>query len=638
MAKQKKIYKQKFNPLVSIIIPVYNGEKYLGEAIDSALAQTYKNIEIIVVNDGSQDNTEKLALSYGKKIRYYSKANGGVASALNYGINKSKGEYISWLSHDDKYLKIKIEKQISALNNLEDKKTIIFSNVEYINAKGEIISKSDITKNISNKALCNDILPVLRGVVNGCATMINKSCFNEIGLFNEDLKTANDYEMWFRLFEFFPSCFLKEHLIQYRIHSNQGTYNNIDYLKESDDLWSKIISDLTIEKIIKFTEDPFNEIMSLYYRMKEAKYLTSTQKASDLAKIIYSKNKTMISVIMPCYNEELYIKQSIESILNQTYTNFELIIIDDKSTDNSYTIAKNYSEKDFRVKVYKNNNSKGVAGALNTALSYANGKYITRQDADDLSSPDRLMMQKNIFHKYINLGYCATNIYSIDECDKILDNNYRIPIGPIEFEVAFLNPIPNATIMYKNELIKKYNLIFNKYKSAEDYDFLIRFIISTKSKGFFLTEKLYAYRILDDSLFHSNKNFTIKLSYKLGLEYYKNIYPEADIKSYDLLQRFINRKFTTEDYNNKLYIYYNFIPKCEKFFNWKKTDIEKAMKYVVIDPDLFPIEKQIIISTNKKPTVLNKITHKISYYYKINGLLKTFFWLLLLPIKKMRNR
>jgi glycosyltransferase involved in cell wall biosynthesis len=77
-----------FRPKVSIIIPVYNGENYLHEAIDSALAQTYKNIEILVINDGSTDNTEKIALAYKDNINYFFKSNGGQSSALNFGIDK----------------------------------------------------------------------------------------------------------------------------------------------------------------------------------------------------------------------------------------------------------------------------------------------------------------------------------------------------------------------------------------------------------------------------------------------------------------------------------------------------------------------------------------------------------------------
>jgi len=104
----------KDNPFVSIVIPVYNGAKYLSDAIESAINQTYPNIEILVINDGSQDNnaTDKVARAYGNKINYYTKENGGVASALNLGISKMKGEYFSWLSHDDWYLPDKIRKEI----------------------------------------------------------------------------------------------------------------------------------------------------------------------------------------------------------------------------------------------------------------------------------------------------------------------------------------------------------------------------------------------------------------------------------------------------------------------------------------------------------------------------------------------
>lgn len=99
-----------YKPLVSIIIPVYNGSNYLEESINSALAQTYRNIEVIVVNDGSTDGgaTERIALSYGDRIRYFYKENGGVSTALNLGLEKMKGEWFSWLSHDDLYLPEKL--------------------------------------------------------------------------------------------------------------------------------------------------------------------------------------------------------------------------------------------------------------------------------------------------------------------------------------------------------------------------------------------------------------------------------------------------------------------------------------------------------------------------------------------------
>ena len=125
-----------FNPKVSIVIPVYNGSDYLEEAIESALNQTYKNIEVIIVNDGSNDNgkTEGVAQSFGHRITYFVKDNGGVASALNYGCEKMTGDFFSWLSHDDVYYPNKIEKQVEYLQSIKDKNIVLYSDFEIIDA------------------------------------------------------------------------------------------------------------------------------------------------------------------------------------------------------------------------------------------------------------------------------------------------------------------------------------------------------------------------------------------------------------------------------------------------------------------------------------------------------------------------
>ena len=130
-----------FNPLVTIVIPVYNGGNFMREAIDSALAQTYRNIEVVVVNDGSIDNgvTDSIATSYGNRIRYFVKPNGGCASALNHGIENMRGEYFSWLSHDDVYLPEKIEHQIQILESIDDKLTIIYGGYEVIDSNSKAL-------------------------------------------------------------------------------------------------------------------------------------------------------------------------------------------------------------------------------------------------------------------------------------------------------------------------------------------------------------------------------------------------------------------------------------------------------------------------------------------------------------------
>ena len=134
---------KEIHPLVSIVVPVYNGTNYVRQAIDSALAQTYSNIEIIVVNDGSTDDgeTERVVRAYGDKVRYFNKSNGGVSSALNLGIHEMKGEYFSWLSHDDEYYPQKIEQQMNLLSEYETGKYLALCGTEFIDTQGKVLDK-----------------------------------------------------------------------------------------------------------------------------------------------------------------------------------------------------------------------------------------------------------------------------------------------------------------------------------------------------------------------------------------------------------------------------------------------------------------------------------------------------------------
>jgi len=225
-----------FHPLVSIVIPVYNGSNYLREAIDSALAQTYDNIEILVVNDGSTDNTEEIAKSYGNKIRYFAKENGGTSTALNLGIENMRGEYFSWLSHDDLYYPQKIARSVEELSKLEDKKTIIISELEIINENYEKIHTTKYNEHMySYPSRKNSYLyPVIYDKTHGCTHLISKVVFDKVGLFDEKWLVAHDFEFYYRAFAKFPHKLIPEVLITARDSSNrQGkklhTRGNIEY-------------------------------------------------------------------------------------------------------------------------------------------------------------------------------------------------------------------------------------------------------------------------------------------------------------------------------------------------------------------------------------------------------------------------
>ena len=243
-----------FYPKVSIVIPVYNGANYMRDAIDSALEQTYKNIEVIVVNDGSNDNgkTDRIAKSYGDKIRYFSKPNGGVATALNLGIEKMEGEYFSWLSHDDVYCTKKIEHQIAELEKLINKKIVVAGCVDIVDEHLKTLYRIDPFKKYHDYQLENGCFALMRGCINGCALLIHRELFSERGVFDESLLTTQDYDLFFRLFTNNKILFLKTFDVKSRSHPEQGSKKLLDFhIKECNELWKKMVDSLSEADMIK---------------------------------------------------------------------------------------------------------------------------------------------------------------------------------------------------------------------------------------------------------------------------------------------------------------------------------------------------------------------------------------------------
>jgi glycosyltransferase involved in cell wall biosynthesis len=209
-------------PKVTIVVPVYNGANFLAEAINSALAQTYPNIEIIVVNDGSDDHgaTDRIARSFGDRIRYVVQPNGGVAAALNLAIREMHGAYFSWLSHDDLYVPDKIAQQMRRMAEQPDAKIIVYS--DYAIFSGH--PRSAVAVHLQN-------IPaeqfrwwlMTASALHGCTPLIPRQAFVELGGFNEALRTTQDYDLWFRLAAQYRFIHLPQVLVQARGHAKQGT-------------------------------------------------------------------------------------------------------------------------------------------------------------------------------------------------------------------------------------------------------------------------------------------------------------------------------------------------------------------------------------------------------------------------------
>ena len=238
-----------FAPLVSIVIPVYNGARYLPEAIDSALGQTYKNIEVVVVNDGSSDEgkTEAVALSFGDRIRYYHKPNGHVASALNFGIRHMRGDYFSWLSHDDLYKPTKIETQVHAIARLGPK-TVVYGDFETLDQVSQIVTPVR-TDDVSPGGFRYWITRT--SALHGCTLLIPKICLEAAGPFNEALRTTQDYDMWFRMARSCRFVHVPGIVVTSRQHCEQGTRALRDIVvAESDRLLTGFVTELSRDELL----------------------------------------------------------------------------------------------------------------------------------------------------------------------------------------------------------------------------------------------------------------------------------------------------------------------------------------------------------------------------------------------------
>lgn len=216
----------------------------------------------------------------------------------------------------------------------------------------------------------------------------------------------------------------------------------------------------------------------------------------------------LISVILPVYNAEKYIKESIDSILNQTYNNFELIIINDGSRDNSAEIIKLYSDQ--RIRYYEQQNQ-GLAKTLNTALSYAKGKYIARQDNDDISLPDRFEKQINFLEHNPEIAILGSWAEIIDENGLKTGRFHHHPTSSLElrFGLVFDNPFVHSSIMARKDVIEETGMYYLENDYFEDHNLWSR--ISYYHQVNNLNEDLLLYREVNTGISKSTNTYQFRV-------------------------------------------------------------------------------------------------------------------------------
>ncbi|MFA6136378.1 MAG: glycosyltransferase [Candidatus Paceibacterota bacterium] len=220
-------------------------------------------------------------------------------------------------------------------------------------------------------------------------------------------------------------------------------------------------------------------------------------------------NNPKISVVMSVYNGEKFLKGAINSILSQTFTDFEFIIINDGSTDKSLDTIKTY--QDPRIKIISREN-KGLTHSLNEGIKMSKGSYIARMDADDISLPTRLEEQIKFLELNKEIAICGTWAKIIDEKGEEM-GEYKTPINNEEIKrrIIFHNPFIHPSVMFKKEIMETVGLYNPKLKHVEDYELWTRIVSKFKTAN--IPQFLLKYRQNKTGITSRNRSLMLLMGF-----------------------------------------------------------------------------------------------------------------------------
>ena len=342
-----------------------------------------------------------------------------------------------------------------------------------------------------------------------------------------------------------------------------------------------------------------------------------------------------ISVLMCVYNDEDWLKNSIDSIVNQTFTDFEFVIVNDGSTDNSLEIINSYDDE----RIIKINNIKklGLTKSLNIGLNHANGEYIARMDSDDISKTDRFEKQIAFLEKNKTIDAVGGQKINIDRNKKVLKSNYRYPLIDelIKWQLYFEVPFCHPTIMIRKNIFKKIGTYNENYMYAQDYELWKRMAINNCTLANLDDEILY-YRKVEKSASKYKKKIQNKLHLMVLADYLSHngfMIKKETVKYF----RYCSKKsLTSNDYIiksirlllniRKSYLIRNNIPYAsQEIIN--NTVTQKIINTVKYQNGL-PIDTRLQLLAR-----CLRINHKAISNYQLRSVLKIIFKELIRTIK-----
>ena len=250
---------------------------------------------------------------------------------------------------------------------------------------------------------------------------------------------------------------------------------------------------------------------------------------------------------MAVHNGQHFLGQAIESILNQSYSNFELIIVNDHSTDDSQTIIDHYSNNDSRIIQIKNQKNQGLTKSLNLGINLAQGTFVARMDADDISHPARFEKQINFLKSHTEIGLLGTNGYYIDENGKTLGplNHYENDLE-IRWGTLFNSEFLHSSIMFRRDLFLLVGGYAEENKFAQDYELYSRLLNHTKGAN--LKERLVYWRRTGENITSQNKEDQLLLGTQTAINNINQLFNYDYVADHN--EMMVLRGFNDRTYNN----------------------------------------------------------------------------------------
>ncbi len=484
---------QKSTPFkISIITCFYNVENFIEETIKSVLKQQYAHWELLLIDDGSADGStaiaKKYALKYPQKIFYHEHeghGNKGLSYSRNTAIKKATGEFISFLDADDVWLLNYLSHQVEVIQR-NTSCTTVCEATEYWyswnNPKEEDnIIEIGTTQDCmySHPQLMLNLYPLGEGAAPCvCGILVKKSVLEKYGGFEESFKGLYEDQV------FLSKIYLHENIFISSACNNR-------YRQRADSLIGASFED----GHYYFIRKRFLAWLKNYLEDNKINYPEVNQKLQ-----MAIEYEPLVSVVICFYNEEKFLEEAISSVLKQNYTNWELLMVDDGSTDNSINIALNYADK-YANKIFycvhDGHSNRGLSASRNLGIRKSKGSLIALLDADDAWLEGKLLTQVSIFQRNPEIGMAAEASLYWNDWSDLNKPNVHVPIGIAPeliyepFELMYYlyplgegaAPVPSG-LMIKKEVFERSGFFeesyVKEYSLYEDQAFLSKIYLQEK--------------------------------------------------------------------------------------------------------------------------------------------------------------